>query len=147
METINKVLQSLNVDETFFYQIGIFIVLFFVLKVVFFERLQGVIELREDKTIKRKEAADEKFAKAEELSLRYQEKMKKANIEGREIYNRYKRKIVNEEKIRLKKAEDRFNVEFEKEVEMLGDEMADREKELLNSADELCNKLMEKLTV
>ena len=147
METINKILESLNVDETIFYQMGIFIVLFIILKFVFFERLQGVIELREDKTTKRKEAADKKFAEAEELSLRYQEKMKKANIEGREIYNRHKKQIVDEEKVRLKKAEDEINVEFEKEVENLRDEMSHREKELLKDADGLCSKLMEKLTV
>ena len=147
METINKVLVSLNVDETFFHQLGIFLVLFLVLKMVFFERLQGVIELREDKTVKRKEAADKKFAEAQELLLRYQEKIREADVKGRETYGRHKKQIVGEEKVRLKKAEDEINVEFEKEVGALREEMAHKEKDLLKNAEVLSAKLTEKLTV
>ena len=147
MDAINKILVSLNIDETFFYQMGIFIVLFFVLKIVFFERLQEVIKLREEKTVKRKEMADKRFAEAEELLLRYREKMKKANVEGREIYNRYKREIIDEDKIRLKRAEEQVNVEFEREVGALRDEMTHQKGELLKNSDTLSSKLVDKLTI
>ena len=147
MDEIVTILESLDIDETFFYQMGIFVTLFFVLKVIFFERLQGVIKLREDKTLKRKEAADKKFAEAEGFSSRYREKIKKANAEGREILNRQKRRVVEEEKIRLKKAEEDIGGEFEKEVGAFGDEIARREGEVLKNSDALCRKLVEKLTV
>ena len=146
MDKISKILVSLNIDETFFYQMGIFIVLYFVLKVILFERLQEVIKLREEKTVRLKEAADKKFAEAENLASLYREKMKKANVEGREAYNRHKRKVVEEVKIHLKKVEEQINIEFEKDSSTFRDNMALREKELLKNSDMLCSKLLEKLT-
>ena len=147
METISKILESLNIDETFFYQMGIFIVLFFILKMIFFERLQEVVKLREEKTIKRKEAAEQKFIEVEKLSSIYQEKMKKANMKGREIYNHKKRRIIDDEKIRLKKVEEEVNVEFENEVGAFRDKAECQEKELLKNSEALCDKLVKKLTV
>ena len=146
MEKIGKILESLNLDETFFYQMGIFIALFFVLKTIFFEKLQEVIRLREEKTVRRKKANDKKFAEAEELAANYREKIREANAKGREIYGRHKREIVEKEKVRLKEVEEKLNVEFEKEIDAFREEAEHGKKELLKNSDVLCEKLVEKLT-
>ena len=147
VEKIGKILASLNIDETIFYQMGIFIALFFVLKMIFFEKLQEIITLREEKTIRRKESAEKRIVEAEEWESLYREKVKKADREGRRIYNRQKREIVEKEKARLKRVEDEFNVEFEKEVSAFKDEMHHQEKELLKNSDTMREKLVEKLVV
>ena len=147
MDKISKILESLNVDETIFYQLGIFIALFFILKEIFFEKLQEVIRLREEKTVLRKEGADKKFAEAEELALKYEKRLKEANAKGRDQYNRRKREIVEKEKTRLKRTEEELNAELEEEIDGFREKVACQEQELLKKSDAMSNALVEKLTI
>jgi F-type H+-transporting ATPase subunit b len=62
---VSAVLEQLGLDQTFFYQFAIFIVLFFLLTHLFFRPFLALFETRHKRTIEDREAAEKLLAQAE----------------------------------------------------------------------------------
>ncbi len=144
MDLILSVFKKLNVDQTVFIQFGILVVLFFLLKVIFFNKLQFVLELRESKTTKLEDNANKTFSQAESLSQKYKEQIDKAYVEAQDKYNKRKNEILDREKQNIKTAENQINQEVEKERAAFVAELDSKKKEVLDNADSLAKNLVDK---
>jgi F-type H+-transporting ATPase subunit b len=144
MDLVLSVFKKLNVDETVFIQFAILVALFFFLKMIFFNKLQFVLELRESKTTKLEDNANKTFSEAESLSLKYKEKIDKAYVEAQGKYNKRKTEILEREKQNIKNAENQINQELEQERTQFVAELDSKKKEVLNNADSLAKNLVDK---
>ena len=144
MDLVLSVFKKLNVDQTFFIQFAILVALFFLLKVIFFNKLQFVLELRESKTTKLEDNANKTFSKAESLSQKYKEQIDKAYVEAQNKYNKRKTEILDRERQNIKSAENQINKEVEQERVKFVAELESKTKEVLDNADSLAKNLVDK---
>lgn len=144
MDLILSVFQKLHVDHTVFVQFGILIILFLVLKVIFFNKLQFVLELRESKTTKLEDNANKTFTEAETLSKKYKDEVDKAYVQAQEKYNKRKTEILERERDAVKSAESEINKDVEVERAKNVAELDSKKKEVLDNADGLAKNLVEK---
>lgn len=144
MELVLSVFEKLSVDKTVFIQFGILVVLFMFLKMIFFDKLQFVLELRETKTTKLEDNANKTFSQAETLSKKYKDEVDKAYGEAQEKYNKRKAEILERERRAVKAAESEINKELELERAKFVVELDSKKKTVLESADNLAKNLVEK---
>ena len=72
---MSEVLESLNIDKSFFVQFSIVLILFFSLKTFLFEKLLEVIKNRESKTTGLLSKSKEKESEAIEISRKIEEEI------------------------------------------------------------------------
>jgi len=144
MDLVLSVFKKLNVDQTVFIQFAILVVLFFLLKVIFFNKLQFVLELRESKTTKLEDNANKTFSEAESLSQKYKDEIDKAYVEAQEKYNKRKLEILDREKQNIKTAENQISQEVDQERTKFVAELDSKRKEVLDNADSLAKNLVDK---
>ena len=116
MDAFIDIFGKLGSDITVFYQFGIFLVLYFILKTVFFNKLQFVLEIRDNKTVKLKDSAEKKFQKAKALEEEYLAKMKMAKAKAAEELRQYKDLKLKEQTMAVKNTRDKVEKNLEKEV-------------------------------
>ena len=144
MDLVLSVFKKLSVDQTVFIQFAILVALFFLLKVIFFNKLQFVLELRESKTTKLEDNANKTFSEAESLSQKYKDHIDKAYVEAQEKYNKRKTEILEREKQNIKTAENQISQEVEQERAKFVEELESKRKEVLDNADSLAKNLVDK---
>jgi len=142
---MSEVLDSLNIDKSFFVQFGIVLILFFSLKSFLFEKLREVLEDRENKTTGLMNQSKDKEIEALKISTLIEEQI---DITKNELSNEIKEAkshlIARNEK-EYSELEDRLDneygkkiLDFEKELSMNFDSMKSRTKNLAN---DLVNKI------
>ena len=72
---IDSIFAQLHVNSTYFTFFIIFIILFFLTKALFINRLKFVIENREEKTVKLESSADTKMDQVAKLTDEYNQKI------------------------------------------------------------------------
>ncbi len=144
MDKVIQIFVKLGVDQSIFYQFAVFVVLFFLLKLVFFNKLLFVIQTRESKTTKLEEEALAKFKKAQQLSDDFdreiQETSEKTYKEMHDIKHENLKRIQGEQKLE----EERILKEFEIEKRTVLDQVENKRQEILKTSDSLANGLVEK---
>lgn len=145
MELLLEVFSKLNINETFFIQFAIVIILFFILRALLFSKLQFVLELRESKTTKMEENANRKFSEAEKLAALYEERTFKSQKEAAEFFATERQKIVSKENQRVKKVEKEVGEEVEKARGANEEEVKKYREQLLQEVDSLASKLVDKV--
>jgi F0F1-type ATP synthase membrane subunit b/b' len=90
MDKVIQIFTQLGADQSIFYQFGIFILLFILLKLVLFNKLLFVLETRENKTTKMEELANTKFSQADKLSKDFDEQISATRITSVEKANEEK---------------------------------------------------------
>lgn len=145
MDQIVVIFNQLGVDATILYQFIIFVVLFILLKTLFFDKLQFVLELREAKTTKLDGAADKKFGDADKLALEYEQKMKAVNAQAMSHVSEVKNKAISEQKTEIKKIESELDVQVEDQRKKFTQEIEAKRVEILKNADSLSDGLVQKL--
>jgi F-type H+-transporting ATPase subunit b len=145
MELILGVFQKLHIDQTVFYQFIVFFFLFIILKTVFFNKLQFVLELRESKTTKLEENANKKFNEAQILSNKYNSEIDKVYLGAQEKFNAQKaeiqsieKKIISKKHAELQALGDKKKIEFTVEIEK-------RSTEILRESTTLASSLVDKI--
>lgn len=103
MDILAGILSQLGVDNTFFFQFVIFMVVFVFLWNVTFSAYFKAYEVRESKTTGSEAEADELLKQTESLEKEYQDKARALNAEIKEVFdaerkaaNKEQEKIVNE---------------------------------------------------
>jgi F-type H+-transporting ATPase subunit b len=71
METVLNIFLQLGVDSSVFYQFAVVAVIFVLAKVLFLDKLQNVIETREEKTTGLEAEANSNFEKIEKMGEEY----------------------------------------------------------------------------
>ena len=144
MDKIIQIFQKLGVDESIFYQFAVFVVLFFLLKIVFFNKLLFVLQTRESKTTKLEEEALGKFKEAQKLSDDFDKEILKTSEETHKKMSELKaeslKKIQGEQKLE----EERILKEFEIEKKTALDQVENKRQEILKTSDLLADGLVEK---
>ena len=108
---MGDVLAQLGVDQTYFVQLAIFIILFPLLSTIFFRPFQNLFEARHQKTVSDKKAAEDLLEQANQRLSEYQEKIDTARSNAREDYD----KVISE----VKKEETRILTEAREEVKKI----------------------------
>jgi F-type H+-transporting ATPase subunit b len=90
------ILYKLGINYTYFIQLGVFIILFLLLRAIYFKPFQKLFEARHKKTVEDKKAAEGLLAQAEARFKEYEEKLKVARAKANQEYN----DIVNDGKKR-----------------------------------------------
>ncbi len=125
-----------------------FIILFAVMKHFFFEKVQGIIDERENLINDKLDYADEEAEKARMIAIENERMLKNAREEGKLITERHKQKaekvydeIVAEAQQEAKIIIERAKVEINREKEKVEDKL---KREAIDLAIELSKKVIEK---
>ncbi|MBH47003.1 MAG: hypothetical protein CME71_02405 [Halobacteriovorax sp.] len=145
MDQIVVIFKQLGVDETIGHQFIVFVIMFALLKVLLFDKLQFVLELREAKTTKLDGDADAKFGQADRMANEYEEKMKAINSQAMNHIYEVKGKALNKQKVEIKKVEDQLDDQIESKRQEFMKEIDVKKGEILKSADQLSDGLVQKL--
>lgn len=146
MEKIINIFQSLGVDESFFVQFAVVVILYFLLKVLLFEKLQYVLELRENKTTKREDGANKQLNEAEDMALKYKESMNKIQQEAHQLIVRKRTEAEEKQKNEIKLKSKELEKKLEKLRVQYTAEIDSKKDDVLAQADQLAGQLVEKLT-
>ncbi|PIK14312.1 hypothetical protein [Halobacteriovorax sp. JY17] len=146
MDTFLNIFKSLGADITFFYQLALVIIFYFVLKYSLFGKLQEVLELRENKTTRLEGNANKKFAEAEELAQKYKAELNKANQEAYSLLSDKKNSALDAQKSKLKEVENQLNIQVETKRKEFMAELETHKANVLKEADSLSSDLVNKLT-
>lgn len=145
MDQVVAIFNQLGVDVTIAYQFVIFVVLFVLLKTLFFDKLQFVLELREAKTTKLDGAADKKFGEADRMAQQYEEKIKQINGQAQHHLSEVKASALVRQRDAIKKLEEQLEVQVETERKEFMQEIEIKRQEVLKNADQLSEGLVQKL--
>lgn len=146
MDVALGILQQLGADSSLLYQFIIFVVLFFVTKFLFFDRLQSVIERREQQTVGLEVAAGKQLDEVNQLADEYREKVTTAKKSARAEYEVKKNEIIRGEEAKYKTKEKEILDYIALEKKKLVEEYEAKRSDVLKSADELSGLLVEKIT-
>lgn len=97
MDTLAGILSSLGVDDTFFIQLGLFLVVFVFVWNVAFAPYFKAFEAREAQTTGSTETANDLIKEAAKLELVYQEKARALNTEIKELFDAQRKDAVKEQ--------------------------------------------------
>ncbi len=146
MEQLLRILSQLGIDQSIFYQFGLFLLLFLVLKWVLFDRLLFVLEIREAKTTKLENVAKAKLDEANRLAADYDAQIEACNHEAQKKLAENKRKIDQQQAVAIKNGEDSLAEGFAKEKAQLVEQMSVRREKVMRNVDELSSELVGKLS-
>ena len=139
------IFNQLGVDITIAHQFVLFVVLFVLLKLVLFDKLQFVISLREDKTVNLDGLADKKLGQAERLATQYEEKLEATNAQAMKHISEVKAREIKTQARTLAKHEEELEKSSGAEREKLMQGINEKHKEVLKSVDRLSNDLVKKI--
>jgi F0F1-type ATP synthase membrane subunit b/b' len=142
---MEAILANLDIDSSFFYQFAVFTFIFIILSKVVFEKLQDVVELRENNTVGLDEGADKKFDQVQELEEKYRTMMDEAYGETQTMVNSEREKIIKREKELLKKEQEVLNKAYEEKRNKVLEEVDGYKTNIMATSEELTNDLVNKL--
>lgn len=145
MDAILNIFKSLDINQSFFYQFALVVVLYAVLRNLIFSKLQDVLELREAKTTKMEDGANEKFKKAEELAKLYKTKIDEARSQAFDIVTKKKNEIIARESKIVKDHEKTLEVKVASQRNEFENELNSKKVAILQQADSLSQDLVNKL--
>ena len=97
MDEVVGIFKQLGVVGTVFPMFFVIVIMFLILKPLFFNKIQFVLELREEKTTKLAGNASQTLKKAEELSDSYREKIGEAQGIAQKNFSEKKTVILAQE--------------------------------------------------
>lgn len=146
METIQAIFSQLGANGSVVNQLVIVFALFLISKFIFFNKLQFVIENREEKTTKLEMNADETFEKANKLAEKYKQKVEAAHLKAQQLLNEKKSEIAAKERETLKKTEIEVTSYIETSKAQIKKDIDSKRNEILAESNHLAGMLVDKLT-
>lgn len=146
MGTIQTILHSLKVDQTFLVQFILFLVFFNIIAPLLFKRLQEVLHLRESKTTKLDSHANHVYKQADDLAVQYKNSIEKTHQDSQLVATKKKAEILAKEKAIFESAEEKMSGEYDGKRSSLLKDLAEKKSIVMAEADKLSNTLVEKLT-
>lgn len=146
METIQAIFSQLGANGSVINQLVIVFALFLISKYIFFNKLQFVIENREEKTTKLEMNADETFEKANKLAEKYKQKVEAAHLKAQQLVNEKKSEIAAKERETLKKTETEVTSYIETSKAQIKKDIDSKRNEILAESNHLAGMLVDKLT-
>lgn len=147
MEAITGILDKIQpgTSGSILYQFFIFVILFTLLKHLFFNKLLFVIQTRESKTTKLDEEAGAKFKEAENLSKKFDEEIQKTNEEINQKTSEKKNSALKTILASQKEKEQEVLTQYEGRKKEVFAEVEAKKSEVLGQAGQLSENLVNKL--
>ncbi|MGB0453672.1 MAG: hypothetical protein ACPGJV_08145 [Bacteriovoracaceae bacterium] len=138
-------LDQLGIGEAAIYQFVVFVVFYFLISRLLFNKVLFVLKTREDKTTKLEGTANDTFERAEKLSQEYKEKIDVAYSEAQEEFNVEREKFQVEQKSQIKEEEKKLEEMVKKENEVFEGTIKESKDKVMGEAGGLAQTLVEKL--
>lgn len=145
MDTLLSVFQQLGANKTLLYQFAIVVVMFYLARFLFLDRLQTVLDGREDKTVNLEGSAEKKFDEIEKIQQDYKQQVQKAVKELKEKSASAKAEVVKKEETKYRAQEKEVNSYVEGVREKIEVELNEKKVVVLKEAEKLADNLVEKI--
>jgi F-type H+-transporting ATPase subunit b len=146
MDMLINVFTSLGVDYTVFIQFGIFVVLFAVLKVVWFKKLREVIIERENQTVKLQKNSEDINREALNLQDKYNDLLSEVYAKAQDKLHEEKDSITEELQKKYKSVEKEVHEVEEEEIKKVKEELSKTKDQIFSEKENLTNQLISKLS-
>ena len=140
-----EIFTQLGVDSSLPYQFGIIVVVFILANFIFLGKLQSVLEVREEKTIKLENAAEGTIEKASSMQNEYKLKIDDANRTALKVSTDKKQKVTQKFTDQYKQTEKEVNALVDKSRNDFSKEIADSKDKYLAESENLAQSLVQKI--
>ncbi len=145
METFTAIFTQLGVDSSLVPQFVIILVAFVIAHFLFLGKLQTILEVREEKTIKLESTADETIEKVQRMQIEYKAKIEEANRLALKNSTDKKQKIAQKYTEQYKQTEKEVNTFVDQSRNEFTNEVASNKDKYLAEAETLANSLVQKI--
>ena len=145
MGVLGEIIVKLGWDQSFWWQLGILLFLFIVLKFVLFDKLLWVLDHREEKTSGLADEAQELNHQADKLEGEYKAKIDVARHNAKNFFREKREEWMEHERQEIHKTEGEISVDFDKKRTHLEEEFQQKRQAILNKTSELSDELVGKL--
>lgn len=140
-----EIFTQLGVDSSLPYQFGIILAVFILANFIFLGKLQSVLEVREEKTIKLENAAEGTIEKASSMQNEYKLKIDDANRTALKVSTEKKQKVTQKLTDQYKQTEKEVNSLVDKSRSDFSKEIADSKEMYLAESENLAQSLVQKI--
>jgi F0F1-type ATP synthase membrane subunit b/b' len=140
-----EILTQMGVDGSLAYQFLIIVTVFVLSNFLFIGKLQDILEVREDKTVKLENSADETLEKVSGMQVEYKTKIEVANREAMAKASEKKVEVTQKYANRYKAAEREVNQFVDQSRNEFSREVAAAKDKYLSESEVLAQSLVQKI--
>jgi F0F1-type ATP synthase membrane subunit b/b' len=140
-----EIFTQLGVDNSLPYQFGIILVVFVIANFLFLGKLQNVLEVREEQTVKLENSADETVEKVAAMQSEYKVKIDDANRTALKVATDKKNTITQTYSAKYKQTEKEVNTLVDKSRNDFNQEVAASKATYLAESETLAQSLVQKI--
>lgn len=140
------ILAQLGLDQTFYIQLAVFTVIFFIIPNVFFKPFQKLIESRHEKTVADRERAEELVKQANAKLEEFKSRMTEERARARSEYERVISEVKSEEAKILSSARDEAKKITQAAMESIQNQSTQLKRSLEADAEGLALQITDMLT-
>ena len=145
METFVAIFTQLGVDSSLTYQFVIIVFAFIAGNFLFMKKLQEVLDVREEKTVKLESSADETLEKVTSMQAQFKTKVDQAHTEALKILTENKQTISTKLNDQYKQAEKDLNNKVETARTEFSNQIAANKDKYMAESDSLSQSLVQKI--
>lgn len=142
---MSEVLQSLNIDQSFFVQFAIVIFLFFSLKYFLFDKLNEVLVQREEKTTGLLSLSVEKEEEAKKLSEQIESQIMQTKSELSNEVKMVKNQLLAQKEKEYNELEESLDQEYKLKINDFNSDLSKNFEVLKSNTNSLANDLVNKI--
>ncbi len=142
---MDAIFQQLGLDHTFFYQLAIFCVLFFLLSRLYFKPFLSLFETRHKRTVADREAAEKLMAQAQTKFDDYKRRLTEERLNARKEYEMILAEAKKEEALLLGQAREEAKKITQTAIDAIGKQRGELKRELEGDIETLAKTVSEKL--
>jgi F0F1-type ATP synthase membrane subunit b/b' len=140
-----EIFTQLGVDDSLPYQFAIILIVFIIANFLFLGKLQNVLEVREEKTVKLENSADETLEKVTSMQNEYKAKIDNANRTALKASADKKQELNNKYTAQYKQSEKEVNAFVDQSRNDFGKEVASNKDKYLSESETLAQSLVQKI--
>jgi F0F1-type ATP synthase membrane subunit b/b' len=140
-----EIFTQLGVDDSLPYQFAIILIVFIIANFLFLGKLQNVLEVREEKTVKLENSADETLEKVTSMQNEYKSKMDNANRAALKTSTDKKQELNLKYTAQYKQSEKEVNAFVDQSRNDFGKEVASNKDKYLAESEALAQSLVQKI--
>lgn len=142
---MNEVLEQLSLDNTFFVEFGIFVVLFFLISNIYFKPFLKLFQARFQKTIADKETAEKLLRQAEAKLQEYKKILHEERLLAKADYEKILSETRKIEAELLAHAKDEARKMTQETLESIDKQRIELKKQLSSDVESLAQNISERL--
>lgn len=145
METFVAIFTQLGVDSSLTYQFGVIVFAFIAGNVIFLKKLQEILDVREEKTVKLEGSADETLEKVSSMQAQYKTQIDAAHSNALKVVTENKNTITMKATEEYKKAEKELSTKVETARNDFANQIAANKDKYMAESEALSQSLVQKI--